>query len=233
LGIAETITVLVRSDSRIITLGAMTEQIRAAGREVYVDRRLENLRLFVPPGNHDAEALLHVAALATGLEVRRVGILTMIAPSQDDKGPQIEEEAELDHTLAESLKDLLATEGQRMREENIPFEIGDFLSHRNLSFDQLTTRQREFVQQMFLRQKAWEEFLALGNRTRGLGGPGKGFSFRKRYNPSPNEDLSKLPEVQILLIPTYDVGVQTYRAESPAAPGQVKYHPFYLVNLTF
>jgi len=159
--------------------------------------------------------------------MRRIGSVTHIGPLTEEK-IDAKEAAELDQVLAGTFHDLLTTEAERLKQERIPFEVSDFVSRRKFAFDQLSTRQREFVQQMFLRQRAWEEYLA----TRVPGRRGVGFSFQERYEPKPHEDLSRMPEVVVSLSPAYDVGIQTYRVESLSGSGEVKCRPFSWVSYT-
>ncbi|MCS6863027.1 MAG: hypothetical protein NZT92_22205, partial [Abditibacteriales bacterium] len=178
---AQKITLEVRSDRGIVPLGAVVKQVQASGRELYVDRRLANIPLVIPTGAHDGEALLRAITLATRLEVRPVGRVSHIGPL---RGEQLnpEEVGELDRILAHTFHDLLTAEAERLQQEGIPFEVSDFVSRKRLVFNQLTARQRAFIQQMFLRQKAWEDYLS----SRASGRLGTGFSFKQHYEPQPN-----------------------------------------------
>lgn len=224
---AQRMTLVVRSEKGIVSLGAVIKQVQARGRELYVDRRLANIPLIVPAGAHDADALLRAITLATRLEMRQVGSVTHIGP-RSGEDLDVKEAVELDRILAQTLHDLLTAEAERLRQEGVPFEVSDFVSRKSLTFNQLSARQREFVQQMFLRQKAWEDYLS----SRASGGSRTGFSFKKHYEPKPSEDLSRLPEVVVLLKPAYDVGVQIHQVEGPHDAGEMKYRPFYWIGYT-
>ncbi|NCO32898.1 MAG: hypothetical protein GW893_03370 [Armatimonadetes bacterium] len=198
-----------------------------------MDRRFTNDRVIIPPGRYSCDELLRLIALANGLEVRHVGKVKFLSPSgQDNIDPEVAEH--LEDSLEEKLKDLLAYETARLKDEAIPFDLVDFLNERTFSWPNLTPRQQQFVQRMADAKIAEKNQRRMHANQPAGAMPGAPTADSPGVSASPlprSRDLGKIRNLRVCLEPAYEVAITRYLLRQSGDARPRVYSPYETVSL--
>lgn len=131
------------------TLKALTEQMRKnAHVDLYVDRRFQDVEVFVSPGQYQFSELLELIRSAAHLEERKVGNLLFLAPPLPKKVlPHYggdERERKLLAQIAQLLQD--GIDVIPLGKDDAPFPKVIPPQTRDWSFDQLSVVQQRYIE---------------------------------------------------------------------------------------
>jgi hypothetical protein len=207
------------ASSKIYTLKEVAAKVaRVSRQEVFVDPRIGGRKVFISAGRYEAFPLLLESARGCAAEVRSVGGVTHVAESKRFQIAAAQERQAQDlRRLASQVSSLLSWLGETTPMDGIPFVKEDFLQGRKFLWTEANEAQRQFLQNVFWFTRHREE--SLGHRGiakryymeritaerfyRIFGTPGA-------EGLAPQDDLSRLRDVEISLQPTYALLLDAY-----------------------
>lgn len=139
------------SKTQVVTLKDAAGLMAKAGRDLQVDRRLQEMKIVITKGTYSVEELMKAIPLTTGTSVRSLGGLLFLAGRDRDIAAQ--REKELDQVAAKVQKPL-----QRLRlSEAVPFFRSVFVDRTTVAFSRLDETEQEFIRERLQNDLAREK----------------------------------------------------------------------------